>query len=69
MNGALRQDWTLDATTGLVTFATALAHGAVVTAGFDFDVPVQFDTDAIRVQASTYQAGEVPSVPVIEVRA
>ena len=43
--------------------------GVEVTAGFEFDVPVRFDTDAIRVQASTFQAGEVPSVPVIEVRA
>jgi uncharacterized protein (TIGR02217 family) len=69
VNGALRQDWTLEATTGLVTFATAPASGATVTAGFEFDVPVRFDTDAIRIQASTFQAGEVPSVPVIEVRA
>ncbi len=52
-----------------MTFATAPAAGAIVTAGFEFDVPVRFDTDSIRVQASTFQAGEVPSVPVIEVRA
>ena len=69
VNGALRQDWTLDATTGVVTFATAPAAGATVTAGFEFDVLVRFDTDSIRVQASTFPAGEVPSVPVIEVRA
>jgi uncharacterized protein (TIGR02217 family) len=66
---ARTQGWTLDAATGLVTFATAPADGASVTAGFEFDVPVRFDTDAIRVQVSTFQAGEVPSVPVIEVRA
>lgn len=69
VDGALRQDWSLDAASGRVTFATAPAPGAIVTAGFEFDVPVRFDTDAIRVQASTFQAGEVPSVPVIEVRA
>ena len=68
VDGALRQDWTLDAA-GLVALATAPAPGAVITAGFEFDVPVRFDTDSIRVQASTYQAGEVPSIPVIEVRA
>ncbi|MBP1805505.1 DUF2460 domain-containing protein [Rubellimicrobium aerolatum] len=61
--------WTLDPATGLVTFATAPAAGAAITAGFEFDVPVRFDADAIRVQVSTFQAGEVPSVPVIEVRA
>jgi uncharacterized protein (TIGR02217 family) len=61
--------WTLDASTGLLSFAAAPAAGAPVTAGFEFDVPVRFDTDAIRVQVSTFQAGEVPSIPVIEVRA
>ena len=60
--------WTLDATTGLVTVLAAPPSGAAVTAGFEFDVPVRFDTDAIRVQVSTFQAGEVPSIPVIEVR-
>ena len=69
VDGVLRQDWTCDATTGLVTFATAPALNSIVTAGFEFDVPVRFDTDSIRVQASTFQAGEVPSIPVIEVRA
>ena len=68
VDGALRQDWTLDAT-GLVALATAPAPGAIITAGFEFDVPVRFDTDSIRVQASAFQAGEVPSIPVIEVRA
>ena len=60
--------WTLDPVTGLVTFAQAPAAGSSVTAGFEFDVPVRFDTDQVRVQVSTFQAGEVPSIPVIEVR-
>ncbi|TNC73401.1 DUF2460 domain-containing protein [Rubellimicrobium roseum] len=65
--GTERHDWTLDG--GRVTFATAPVAGTAVTAGFEFDVPVRFDNDAIRVQVSNFQAGEVPSVPVIEVRA
>jgi uncharacterized protein (TIGR02217 family) len=32
-------------------------------------VPVRFDTDAVRVSVSSFNAGEVPSIPVIEVRA
>jgi uncharacterized protein (TIGR02217 family) len=61
--------WTLDAGAGTVAFALPPAPGAPVTAGFEFDVPVRFDTDRIRVQVSSFQAGEVPSVPVVEVRA
>lgn len=62
------QGWTLDPLTGLVTFLAPPAGGTAITAGFEFDVPVRFDTDAIRVQVSTFQAGELPSVPVVEVR-
>lgn len=60
--------WSMDATTGRVTFVAPPPDGALITAGFEFDVPVRFDTDAIRVQVSTFQAGEVPAVPVVEVR-
>ena len=40
--------WSVDTTTGLVTFSTAPALGVEVTADFEFDVPVRFDTDQWR---------------------
>lgn len=58
----------MDWTTGIVTFATPPALGERVTAGFEFDVPVRFDTDRIQVSVASFQAGDVPSVPVVEVR-
>ncbi|MWD28072.1 TIGR02217 family protein [Aquicoccus sp. SCR17] len=58
----------LDATTGIVTFARPPGEDMPVTAGFEFDVPVRFDTEAIQVSVATFQAGEVPSVPVVELR-
>ena len=61
-------EFTVDATTGLVSFVTAPDIGAQVTAGFEFDVPVRFDTDRIAVSLASFKAGEVPDVPVIEVR-
>ena len=54
--------------TGQVTFAAAPAAGAVVTAGFEFDVPVRFDTDRITASLAGFAAGEIPSIPVVEVR-
>ncbi|SNX69046.1 uncharacterized protein (TIGR02217 family) [Cereibacter ovatus] len=60
--------WSVDTATGLVTFATAPARGVPVTAGFEFDVPVRFDTDRIQISLASFQTGEVPSVPVVEVR-
>lgn len=61
-------DWTVDTATGLVTFTDAPDVGVAVTAGFEFDVPVRFDTAAIQTSLASFQAGDVPTVPVIEVR-
>jgi uncharacterized protein (TIGR02217 family) len=61
-------DYVVDETLGRVTFATPPDIGLPVTAGFEFDVPVRFDTDAVRVSVSSFNAGEVPSIPVVEIR-
>ncbi|MEL6679667.1 MAG: DUF2460 domain-containing protein [Pseudomonadota bacterium] len=61
-------DVVVDETRGEVTFAVAPVEGAPITAGFEFDVPVRFDTDAIAVSVSAFTAGEIPSVPIVEVR-
>ena len=54
--------------TGLVTFDDPPAEGAVLTAGFTFDVPVRFDTDRIDVTLESFDAGRVVAVPLIELR-
>ncbi|MFO8126937.1 TIGR02217 family protein [Yoonia sp.] len=61
-------DYAVDYDRGLLTFANAPDAGAEVRAGYEFDVPVRFDTDVIMTSVSSFQAGEVPNVPVIEVR-
>jgi uncharacterized protein (TIGR02217 family) len=60
-------DFTLDATTGTVTLATPPPDGAAVTAGFLFDVPVRFDTDRLDVNLTSFAAGEIPSIPLVEI--
>jgi uncharacterized protein (TIGR02217 family) len=54
--------------TGEVTFALAPDAGTRITAGFEFDVPVRFDTDAIQTSVASFQAGDAPNVPVVEIR-
>lgn len=61
-------EFTVDHETGEVTFDLAPALGTRITAGFEFDVPVRFDTDTIQTSVSSFQAGDVPNVPVVEVR-
>jgi uncharacterized protein (TIGR02217 family) len=51
-----------------VQLTTPPAAGVVVTAGFEFDVPVRFDTDRIVTSLASFAAGEIPSIPVVEVR-
>ncbi len=58
----------IDLTTGVLTFDRPPLQDAVVTAGFEFDVPVRFDTDRIAVSVASFQAGQVPDVPVVELR-
>ena len=60
--------WSVDTTTGQITFATAPATGTAITAGFEFDVPVRFDTDQLDVTHDIERLGSITSIPLIEVR-
>lgn len=64
----LGTEYNVDYATGIVTFALAPDIGAEVTAGFEFDVPARFDSDAVQTSIAAFQAGEIPNVPIIEVR-
>ncbi|MGV6803712.1 MAG: phage distal tail protein, Rcc01695 family [Ruegeria sp.] len=61
-------DFDVDLSRGLIQFAVPPSEGVEITAGFEFDVPVRFDTDKIQVSVASFQAGDVPNVPVVEVR-
>lgn len=62
--------FTSDAATGIVTFLPGHvpAAGAAITAGFQFDVPVRFDTDYLEVDLSAFAAGAIPKIPLVEIK-
>lgn len=62
-------DYALDSTSGAITFAAGRipAAGAVVTAGFEFDVPVRFAADRIEISLQAFQAGRIPTIPLMEI--
>jgi uncharacterized protein (TIGR02217 family) len=64
------RDFDLDETTGIVTFRAGHVppSGAGVTAGFLFDVPVRFDTDYLEIDLAAFDAGDIPKIPLIEIR-
>lgn len=55
-------------TGGFVVLDATPAAGAVVSAGFLFDVPVRFAEDRLSVSRATFLAGVAASVPLVEVR-
>lgn len=57
----------VDGTSGIVSFDTAPADGAAVTAGFLFDVPVRFDTDRLDIELLSFDGAEAPSIPLLEI--
>ena len=54
--------------TGVVTFTAAPAVAAVLTAGFEFDVPVRFDDDWLSISWDTINSRSAGQVPLLEVR-
>jgi uncharacterized protein (TIGR02217 family) len=67
LNGAAISNWQLGEF-GEIIFDTAPVIGTTVTAGFYFDVPVRFASDQIEISRHSFGAGEVPSVPLIEIK-
>jgi uncharacterized protein (TIGR02217 family) len=61
----------IDTATGIVTFAAGQVPpaGAPVTSGYEFDVPVRFDTDRIDVNLAHFDAGRIPTIPLTEILA
>ena len=60
--------WSVDPATGIVTFLTAPGPGVAVTAGFEFDVPVRFDSDTMDVTLDVERLGSITSIPLVEIR-
>jgi uncharacterized protein (TIGR02217 family) len=58
----------VEAETGMIRFAHPPNEGVEITAGFEFDVPVRFDIDRIQTSLASFQAGDAPNVPIVEVR-
>ncbi|WP_409433489.1 TIGR02217 family protein [Litorimonas sp. RW-G-Af-16] len=61
------RDYTVSDMTGIVKFSKPLPAGAVISAGFEFDVPVRFDTDKLDIVHDDYGALQISELPLIEV--
>lgn len=59
-----------DTATGRIEFAASFVPrpSARITAGFEFDVPVRFDTDKLEINLQGFQHGAIPNIPLVEIR-
>jgi len=69
LNAVLQSSgFTMDYTTGIVTFTTAPGAGVVVTADFEFDVPVRFDTDYLDPSIDDFGTRSWESITLVELK-
>jgi uncharacterized protein (TIGR02217 family) len=68
-NGVLQTSgYAINHSSGVVSFTSPPASGVVVTASFEFDVPVRFDTDKISAVLDNYGSHSWNDIPLVEVR-
>lgn len=60
--------WSVDLSTGVVTFTSPPANGVAVQAGFEFDCEVRFESDDLGADIVHDTLGSVPDVTLLEVR-
>ncbi len=69
LNGVAQSSgWSVDHQTGHVSFETAPSDSIAITAGFEFDVPVRFDSDTLDVTLDIERLGSITSIPLLEIR-
>lgn len=60
--------WSVNTTTGIVTFTAAPGNNVTVSADYEFDVPVRFDTDRMAVTIEQINLHQWSGIPIIEIR-
>lgn len=63
----IETDYSCNFKTGEIEFNEPPAIGQIVKAGFEFDVPVRFDADEVLVNLTTFLAGDIASIPLVEI--
>lgn len=60
--------WTVNTTTGVITFSVAPLYGSDITWTGEFDLPVRFDTDQLDMVLTTRDVISQPAIPIIELK-
>ena len=69
LNAALQQNgFSVDYSTGIITFDAAPSTASIIQADFEFDVPVRFDTDHISARLEDYGVYSWTNIPLVEIK-
>lgn len=68
LDGVVEEGVAIDYEKGLLTFNDVPEQGAVITANFEFDVPVRFETDHLNSSIENYETFLTAEIPLIEIR-
>jgi len=68
INDVETTDYSLDYTTGILTFDNAPEIAEVITVDFEFDVPVRFDTDFLEISMESLNLGKVKDIVLLEIK-
>lgn len=62
-------DFAVNHTTGVVIFqpGSIPGDGQNVQAGYEFDVPARFDAERIAISVTAFKAGQIPTIPIVEI--
>jgi len=68
LNDQKNSEYSVDYSTGKITFIKPPTKDAIITASFEFDVPVRFDTDYLSASIDNYGSNSCNNIPLVEVR-
>lgn len=60
--------FTIDTTTGIVTFDVAPSNFSIIKAGYEFEVPVRFAADEITINLAAFEHGNIDDILLLELR-
>lgn len=69
VDGVETSDFSVDLATGMVMLAAPPEEGQVVSAGYEFDLAARFDAERIEVSLTAFTAGQIPTIPIVEILA
>lgn len=61
------KSFSVDYTNGTITFEEAPTDSTIITASFEFDVPVRFDSDELEISLESLNSGKIKNIRLIEI--